>query len=899
MTKVWRECGFADFIDGEFGNAGHNLYVSRAGVLQRIFRYDLNQNGYLDLFFCNSQDHWERPPAYIYRNCLFQPTCDHLPAEGAVSAAIADLNGDGYDDLIIANCYNGICLELSATIYYGSAEGWSERYTQYLPAPESTSVTVGDFNGDGRPDIAILTRDKVRIFEQTQLGFEAKRYHDTDIEGQQIEAHDLDGDGCAELIVRASNGAVRVYWGDNSGLDSARFAETPVPVEAVIEQGDAQARCYPEYVAPAPPQVRVVTLKRVPHIFVARNDATYLVPVIEGRRFGDALHFDCRGAISIDVGNISGENGEDLVIACRQQRNVNEQSWIYWDENSSYRQDRRTPVDTFHACDVLVANLGNRDHADVIICQNHNGESYDTCTLIYRGGREGVIKPPIKLPSHDARRVLVGRSSDRTDLDLVVINHFSRSYIGDIDNVIYFGGPGGFDPKRAQTLPGWGSAEAICVDLDDDGRSDLVFCNASENSVNLDPGSYVYLNTCGGYGSRPTFTLPTRRAHCVGCADINRDGYLDLMFTGFDNPDLLIFYGSDAGWDAEPATVIRMEHNGVCYKEPRFIYLADLNNDGHLDLVVPQIESDRSFILWGSAEGFNMDRCQFLSVFHACSVRAADLTGNGFLDLLVGGHITSSQGPHDSFVYIYWNGPDGLSEARRTLLPADGVNSMALGDFNNDGRLDLFVGSYSDSRWRDLDSFIYWNRAGRYFSASDRQRLFTHSVSGSIAADFNEDGYVDLAVANHKVWGDHVAYSEVWWNSSEGFSPQRTTRLPTSGPHGMTSVEPGNIMDRGPEEYYISSAHELPNRAKVGSIRWDADTPPKTWVKAQLRFARSKQRLSEAVWQGPGGSNGWFDNGQAAGVLNQAGPFIQYRLALGAVNGGRTPRVTAVEVTYE
>ena len=63
---VWREDTFEDFIDGTFGNAGRNLYVSREGVLQRIYRYDANRDGYFDLVFCNAQNHWEKPPAYVY-----------------------------------------------------------------------------------------------------------------------------------------------------------------------------------------------------------------------------------------------------------------------------------------------------------------------------------------------------------------------------------------------------------------------------------------------------------------------------------------------------------------------------------------------------------------------------------------------------------------------------------------------------------------------------------------------------------------------------------------------------------------------------------------------------------------------------------------------------------------
>jgi hypothetical protein len=287
-----------------------------------------------------------------------------------------------------------------------------------------------------------------------------------------------------------------------------------------------------------------------------------------------------------------------------------------------------------------------------------------------------------------------------------------------------------------------------------------------------------------------------------------------------------------------------------------------------------------------------------LSVERAACARAADLTGNGWLDLVMGGHIPGRDGPHDSFAYIYWNGPEGLREDRRTLLPANGINSMSICDFNKDGNLDLFVGSYADGRNRDLDSYIYWNRGGGKFSAADRTRLFTHSASGCIAADFNEDGWVDLAIANHKVDGDHVGESWVLWGGADGFSENRVTLLPTTGPHGMISLEAGNQRDRGPEEYYVSAPFELPAGARVRRISWEADLPPKTWVRAQLRFAPSREGLEEAKWQGPGGGEGWFGCGDSAEGTRQTGRWVQYRLALGAVGGGNTPRVTEVSVAY-
>ena len=47
-SKQWVTSGFEAFRRGAFGNGGQNLYVSKKGVLQRIFQYDLDRR-FLDL----------------------------------------------------------------------------------------------------------------------------------------------------------------------------------------------------------------------------------------------------------------------------------------------------------------------------------------------------------------------------------------------------------------------------------------------------------------------------------------------------------------------------------------------------------------------------------------------------------------------------------------------------------------------------------------------------------------------------------------------------------------------------------------------------------------------------------------------------------------------------------
>ena len=69
----WVTSGFDEFRRGKFGNGGQNMYVSKQGVLQRIHQTDVTGNGYVDLIFCNSQNHEEKVPLDIYSDPINNP----------------------------------------------------------------------------------------------------------------------------------------------------------------------------------------------------------------------------------------------------------------------------------------------------------------------------------------------------------------------------------------------------------------------------------------------------------------------------------------------------------------------------------------------------------------------------------------------------------------------------------------------------------------------------------------------------------------------------------------------------------------------------------------------------------------------------------------------------------
>lgn len=901
---LWVTRGFDDFRKGTFGNAGQNLYVSKEGVLQRIHQYDLNHNGHYDLLFCNSQAHCERMPAYLIRDVFGEQTTTELVTEGATAAAVCDLNGDGYDDLIVGCTKNGLTVAGSnAHIYYGSSEGWTEKYQNRLPAPASRAVAAGDFLGTGKPSIAFLIEGKLRFFHQGDYGFGQKRFIDIPFSGQSMDSADLDDDGFCDLVVRSDDGSVRVHWGSPEGIDPDAFDVVP-SAEAgekniVLQNEDVSGVSLSEYVSDASPLVRVLYLSGEPWIFVPSEHEVRLVPIHTDRTFGKQKTLDCPNAFSAAVGDVDGDGEADLVIACRQPSGDDlERSWIYWGDPKGFSDDRKTGFDTYRACDIAVGDLDGDGRAEISVCQNKTHDWYTHASLVCRCTAERVLEEPLSIETHDARRTFIVGCSDDAVFSLVFVNHFSGTASDTVKSYLYYGGADGFSPDRCEEISASGAVEAICVDFDDDGWADLIMVNASEYSRgDEDPGSYALVNRKPGFPSQPDFVFPTTHAHGGACADLNRDGYLDVVFGGFHTPELLFFYGNDKGFDVENPVRLRIEHEGVVYDETRWIYLADLNNDGWLDLVVPQITSDRSFVLWGGPEGYSMDRTQVLCCYHAACARAADLTGNGYLDLIVGGHRQTFGEPEDTYVYIYWNGPNGLREDRKMLLPANAVNAMAVGDFNGDGTLDLFVGSYATDREREVPSYIYWNRPGTGFSNDDKTRVSTHSASGCVACDFDLDGHVDLAVANHKVDGDHTGWSAVYWNGPDGIDERRITRLPTKGPHGISCVGPGNIVDRGPEEYYTSTPFEIPDGYDAFDMSWEAEIPGQTWVHAQIRSAGEREDLEDAAWIGPDGAETWFET--SGNRLAIHGNWIQYRLAIGALNSLRTPRVTEITLRWE
>lgn len=913
----WITEGFAGFSKGTFGNGGQNLYVSKQGILQRIHQTDFNQDGYTDLLFCNSQNHEEYVPLDIYAMPTTSPEqCGKLFIGGAAAGAVADLNRDGYEDLVLACGWDGrsSAQVTNSIIFYGSPEGLTNRYINYLPITHGRAVAIGDFNKDGRPDLAFLSGSHIKIVYNQDSGFDPSgEYPQIEVpsstlpqEQQLVVCHLLavptaDGRG-SDLVLQKEDGSCTVIRGGSRGLELMRGEQSLLPGIPGFKKIQKQERSYLQSVASMIPRFGLLQLKDGLRLAVFRPDQVLLYRYRNGGIDGQPpLVFGCRNAYAIAAGDLRRSGYDDLVFACRDQTKGNECSWIYPGSSCGWDASTRIMLPTSNACDVVLADFSRRGGLDIVIGQNRSRYSYDSQLLLFCQNGKGLneLDAPLTLPSHDATRIFAIMTGQDKTPHLVVKNIRSGSAIGNPLVEIFLGGADGFRSDRRLRLPGWGTVSAVGADLNDDGRPDITLANASEMAPWLDQGSFIYYNSPTGFATMPDQRLPTRRAHGVVCGDLNHDGWLDLVFGGFDNPELTVYYGSATGFTGIAPRTIRMEANGRIWQETRFLALTDLNCDGWLDLIVPQITSPESFVLWGGPQGFDFKNRQAFQVRNACNANVADLNHDGFPDLIFGGHAQSIGKPHDAFLYIYWGGAGGYNEARRTLLPSNAVNSTAVADFNRDGELDIFIASYENGRERDIDSFIYWNREGRGFVLSDRTPLRTHAASGNMAADFNGDGWIDLAIANHKVYNLHTAYSTVWYNGPQGFSASNTVNLPTEGVHGILNVDPGNIMSRSPAEYYVSESFRLPKDNGITGIGWDGTIPATCRVRAQFRFADRPEKLSQSPWLGTTGPGSWITAADPVDRMVFTGNYVQYRIALEAYDAMNTPRLSKVTVRFD
>ena len=917
-----RHSSFDDFSQGSLGDAGANLYVSRDGAVQVINQWDLNRDGHIDLVMSNSHDnmsvvdaliYWgnpkgprsllpqlwrERPLAQVVYGLMDSTNqVTRLPSFGGGRSTVADLNQDGYPELVFCNYIHNYPGVRTAYVYWGSSKGYSVQGRTELPTRWAAGVVAQDLNSDGYPELVFANQgveagaEKISpkvdlssyIYWGSANGFDSKGPGLVPTLGaRDVTTGDVNGDGDFDLIFinnsPQANG-VQIFWGAQGVYSRGHAQVFEVPRPSSVKCDDLDQDGYDDLV--------VTTLGKE-----GQNDGVVLLfGAIDGLALSRNQTLPAVGPTGSEIADLDGNGYLDLAIANSSDKLPLPASQIYWGGEQGFSLRRQTQLPTLSAAGVSSGDLNQDGHLDLVFANNHNGKTKDVPSYIYWGSSTGFA-PYLRadLQGFGANSVNIAHLDGDGNHEVVLVNRWSGKHAGQVQNNIYWGNPHNYYSTADMTaLPGQGAYAVAVADLNNDGFNDLALTNSYTDL------SYLYWGSKDGLSPRNRQELAIDYANGVSAADLNRDGYLDLIFThGRGQRMGTIQWGGGSGFSDNRRSSLPLK-NQRCTN----IRVADLNHDGYLDLVFPGSWFGIYQIFWGGTEGYSPDR-SWSEVLPAGNLELADLNSDGNLDFVLVGSFDPKARIRTNKTYLLW----GTSEGVPTLdgkVELEGHQPIECGiaDLNRDGNLDLVFSNYMSERTRSLPIFIYWGGEAGDYHNGNRTDLPAESSSGIQTVDLNQDGFPEIVVHNHMKDGDHTINSYIYWNGPEGLHRDRRTEIPNFGPHYTQMTDPGNLYTRRMEEEYVSSAIKLAGDGSQARLSWESDEPHGAQLKFQVRTASSRQTLETARWQGPSGEGSFYErSGAQIENLSDGMHLVQYRAVFTSLDGGVWPILSTVELQF-
>ena len=348
----------------------------------------------------------------------------------------------------------------------------------------------------------------------------------------------------------------------------------------------------------------------------------------------------------------------------------------------------------------------------------------------------------------------------------------------------------------ADVPPGAGAlaASAVAVgDYDGDGADDLFASrwDAATSSFvarlyHAEGGRFTDVTAASG------ISLPGGATFAI-FADYDNDGLLDLFAIGADGRGHL-FRNAGKGKFEDVTAKARVGDVGGAAKA----LFVDLDHDGDLDLVAVGPRGLRA--LRNNADGTFTDATAEFGLSGPGDVRDvafADFDGDGRMDLFV----TRSKGSNTLFRNI---GARRFEDATAAsgLATSGGSGAVAVGDFNNDGALDLFVAADGDG-----ESALWLNKGDGTFTRDRRSAaalsvLRGVRVSSAQFVDYDNDGWLDLAmVGTPRAAGARDVI--LLRNTAGGTFEDRSTLLPPAG-GGAAALAITDIGRDGDEDLVVA-----------------------------------------------------------------------------------------------
>ena len=652
-----------------------------------------------------------------YGNGTFSPqtTYDTGTHSNPMSIVTGDLNNDGILDLVVANFGTN---NVGVFLGYGSGQFLSQ--TTYFTGIDSSpiSVAVDDLNNDGLSDIGVANfhKNTVGIF----LNYGNRTFSPQMIYSLEIDAYprsiiitDFNKDNLPDIVVANElTKNIVILFGQGAGYFPNITYPTKTPIcSMLVAVGDVNADGRQD-------------------VIVANYD-TDSVGILRG--YGDGS-FESQSVLStgngsspssIVVNDLNNDGRLDILVANSGMNNIGmffgygngqfSSQTTYsmgWNSNPTFVVTADFNNDS--RLDIAVANIGTNNVCILLANTDGNFSSQHT----YFTGNDSR---PIYLAVADFN------NDDR--LDIAVVNAKINAV-----GILLGHGNGTFQNQKTFSTGAYSNPTSLAVgDLDKDGNMDIVIANTQAQEehvlVLLGDGHGNFSN----YGKYVTGTGSQLCSVVIG--HFNNDTQLDMAIANNGTNEIGIFLGYGDGTFST-----QRKYPTTNNSRPISIAIGDFNNDNLTDLAVANYGTQIVGIFPANMETNFVDKNTYSTGSAASpeSIALADFTNDNQLDIVVG-----NDGTHDIDLFI--NDGNGNFSIQTVYLgdSAFRPTSIIVDDFNSDTQLDLAIADAAT----DTITLLYGESNGTFpYSKAFPTGMYSGPQS-IVAGDFNHDNRTDIAVA--------------------------------------------------------------------------------------------------------------------------------------------------------
>jgi len=596
------------FLDDTFST----LSVSQIKVstsLYSVIAADVNGDGFPDLVAVDGGNGTSGSNGGIWillnqKNGTFGTPVEFPAGPSPYYVFAADFNGDGKLDLVVSDGGQGSMI----AVLLGNGDGTFQAPKQLAVTNYPGAVVAADFNNDGHTDIAVLDvgADTALIFLGNGNGtFQQPRSFPSGPQTGSLVFGDFNQDGFLDLAAS--------FWTGNQAIVFLNDGTGGLKPSAPYLLGD-----YPSELDVSPPD-------STGFVLLTYDDISNTTVVIAGNPNGTLAVPQLLPTLGIQpsaiaAGDVNGDGLGDAVVL----------------DSTNY------------IATVFTGAAGGTFHSPV------------TYSLVTGGDAT---------PAPSAASLIPLRAGGKPDL--VIANQGQFGAQGAVLRLLNNGN--GTFGAAASFAAGSNPIAMVVGDLNGDGTPDVAVADQGGSAAVA-----VLLGDGQGNFGAPAFSLPGLTGVAIASADLNGDGKPDLIAgTVTSSQQVAVTVLLNTGGAVFQALTPVPAPSGLAQ-----VVTGDFNGDGKIDVA---LIGSTIQILLGNGDGTFTNGANISTQFGAKTAAVADIDGDGNLDLVVGHCCGATAG-----TYLLGNG-DGTFQPEVNFLSGPGPTALALADWTGDGVPDLAI----------------------------------------------------------------------------------------------------------------------------------------------------------------------------------------------------------------